>query len=187
MLPPDEWRSVFGTLAHNRAFTVQEVREYAGYSGGMGLRRPSGSAESIVRGMVRDGLLKSTSRGRYAPTAAGWEWIETGKTSRKILQIQRVGGAQAEQAKSQGLTKVNEATARRLWDADVPFFMAGDKVGGHALFGHWNLAAHLNPAEAKQQGATFDVMRNRFVAYLEPQLGRHAAYFVETKLITEDR
>jgi len=79
MLPPDSWRSVFGTLAHNRGFSVKDVREYASFSHGMGIERLPVSTQSLLRSMVREGLLQKTTPGHYYPTERGWKWIEHGE------------------------------------------------------------------------------------------------------------
>jgi len=72
--PADDWRSVFGTLAHNREFTVKDLREYTQFS--TRLSRLPVTVANLIRRMVRGGLLKQTSRGHYAPTPEGWRWIE---------------------------------------------------------------------------------------------------------------
>lgn len=71
-LKSEEVRAVIGTLAHNRSFTIADVREYTAYD------RPeiSRNAGKLVRMLRRNGLLHRAGRGRYYPTSKGWAWIE---------------------------------------------------------------------------------------------------------------
>lgn len=66
-------KSVIGTLAHNRWFSVRELAEYTRWDHPM----ISARATYLVRQLVADGRLARTAkRGYYFPTAKGWDWIE---------------------------------------------------------------------------------------------------------------
>ena len=71
---PEELKSVIGTLAHNRQFTIQDLEQYTQFD------RPhiASRAKSMIGKMVKMGYLERTSRGHYFPTKAGWAWIDGG-------------------------------------------------------------------------------------------------------------
>ena len=99
------------------------------------------------------------------------------------LKLHRVGGAQAEMGKRLGLIKITKASAKELFEHGVPIVMVGSNVNDHHFFGGWNLAYEVDPRRVESQGSTFDVVANSFGAHLEPELGRHTAFFVaKTKL-----
>jgi hypothetical protein len=105
----------------------------------------------------------------------------------KNVVIRRVGGAQAEQARELGLTKVSAATARQLFSADVPFVVVGNKVNASHFFKNWHLAMVVDPKKYKEEaGKTFDQFLNNYMFYLEPELGSQAAFFVEDKYMLPD-
>ncbi len=54
-----------GTLAHNRPFTPRDVTEYTGVDG-----------SAAVKKLRRLQYVTRTDRGRYFPTAKGWDAIE---------------------------------------------------------------------------------------------------------------
>lgn len=53
-----------GTLAHNRDFTPSEYEQY------------TGAPATQVQSLFRRGVLRRTGRGRYYPTARGWNIVE---------------------------------------------------------------------------------------------------------------
>jgi hypothetical protein len=100
------------------------------------------------------------------------------------MKIQRVGGAQAQQAKSLGLAKVTRESARHLYASGVPVVLVGNKVGAHAFFKGWHLAHEVHPKHNREGSPQeFDVIANSFNAYLEPQLGSQPAYFIDEKYL----
>jgi len=70
---PDTWRAIFGTLAHNRSFTREELREYVRFDDPI-----RASAAKALPRLLKLGLIELTTlRGCYYPTSAGWDWIES--------------------------------------------------------------------------------------------------------------
>jgi hypothetical protein len=70
---PDEWRGIFGTLAHNRSFTANELQEYV-FLDPEPNRRSAGGA---LKKLVAMGLIKAVERTKsFVPTSEGWNWIE---------------------------------------------------------------------------------------------------------------
>ena len=94
------------------------------------------------------------------------------------VKLHRVGGAQAEGAKRLGLIKVTRASAKELFDYGVPVIMVGSNVNDYHFFDNWHLAYEVDPRRVESQGSSFDVVANSFGAHLEPELGRHTAFFV---------
>jgi len=64
---------VIGTLAHNRAFTTSEVREYSARGGGGSIGCDAGAA---LRTLTRRGFIRRVEGRKLYPTAKGWRWIE---------------------------------------------------------------------------------------------------------------
>src|SRR5208282_1266846 len=78
---PDDLRSVLGSLAHNRGFSSKELGEYIRFRGpsmGISLSFEGWSSASLIRHLVAEGLIQSTTKGHYYPTEKGWRWIEGG-------------------------------------------------------------------------------------------------------------
>jgi len=67
-----ELRVVLGTLAHNRRFTIRDVRDYTQ------LERPliARHAKPLIASLVATGYLQRLPDGQYFPTKKGWAWIE---------------------------------------------------------------------------------------------------------------
>jgi len=133
--------------------------------------------------------------GGWAPgVAGGWEQCDpktipkganmvkgTAKQGGIIAsKIKRVGGAQAEMARSLGLIKIDRPSAKLLYNAGVPLVMVGSNVNSFHFFGGWGLAHHVNTAKASQE-KSFDSYANSFGFYLEPELGRGVSFFVASK------
>lgn len=97
-------------------------------------------------------------------------------------QVKRVRGTQAEMARSLGLVKITESSARDLFDLGVPLVLAPSKVNGYHFFGGWGLASHVNSQAVLADGGTFDGLRNRFNAYADSETG-NAAWFVNQKYV----
>ena len=97
------------------------------------------------------------------------------------LKIRRVGGAQAEMAKSLGLTKVTRDSAKSLWDSGQEVCMVGNKVNSHHFFGGWHLAYCADPSG--RSASDFNRLANSFGAHLEAELGNRVAFFVKTTAI----
>ena len=76
------------------------------------------------------------------------------------LKIRRVGGAQAEMAKSLGLTKVTRDSAKSLWDSGQEVCMVGNKVNSHHFFGGWRLAYCADPSG--RSASDFNRLANSF-------------------------
>jgi len=96
-----------------------------------------------------------------------------------VSGVRRVGGAQAEGARSLGLVKIDRPSAKRLWAKGTPIVIVGSNVGPFHFFGGWHLAHTVDPSDPRYEGTTFDVYANQFGSYLEPELGRHPAFFVK--------
>lgn len=70
---PEQWRAIFGTLAHNRSFTAREVAEYVHRDPDPARRK----AATALPQLIKLGFVKATREPHhYFPTKKGWEWIE---------------------------------------------------------------------------------------------------------------
>lgn len=92
------------------------------------------------------------------------------------LTVKKVGGAQAEQARGIGLVKIDKASAERLYNHGADIVIVGDKVGAHAFFKGWAVAFKFS--NKGRSPGDFARTVNSFGAHLEPELGRHPAFFV---------
>jgi hypothetical protein len=102
------------------------------------------------------------------------------ESSRFRVEIRRVGGAQAEEAKRHlGLIKVDTNSAERLFNAGIPFVVAPSKVNSFHFFGGWSLAMRVDPKRYKNEGWTFQQLLNDWSYYNEHSETGKAAFFVE--------
>lgn len=92
------------------------------------------------------------------------------------MTIKKVGGAQAESARGIGLIKIDKASAERLYNHGADIVIVGDKVGAHAFFKGWAVAFTFS--NKGRSAGDFARTVNSFGAHLEPELGRHPAFFV---------
>jgi hypothetical protein len=100
-----------------------------------------------------------------------------------MLELRRVGGAQAEGAKSLGLVKIIRASAKYLFNMGVPLVIVGNKVGAHAFFKNWHLAFNLDSQRYLDEGVSFESMVNNWSHYNEnPETGTIAFFVAETEL-----
>lgn len=97
------------------------------------------------------------------------------------VNIRRVGGAQAEEAKRLGLIKVDTNSAERLFNAGIPFVIVPSKVNSYHFFGGWRLAMHVDPERYKSEDWTFKQMLNNWSYYNENPENGKAAFFVDPK------
>jgi hypothetical protein len=67
----EELRPVVGTLSHNRQFEPREMWDYLQYRRGF----EAVTQSSVMRLLTKKGYIERTGRGLYAPTTAGWVWI----------------------------------------------------------------------------------------------------------------
>jgi len=69
-----------GTIAHNRRFSEADLRESLDKGWPMGMRKPGGSARTILRLLVKRGVVarvpKDHGPAGYFPTRHGWDVIE---------------------------------------------------------------------------------------------------------------
>jgi hypothetical protein len=101
------------------------------------------------------------------------------------VKIRRVGGAQAEMAlKDLGLIKVDAASAERLFNADVKFFITNTNVNSYHFFKGWHLASEIDPAKYKGENWTFKQMVNNWSYYNENAEMGKAAFFVSKGLVS---
>ena len=100
-------------------------------------------------------------------------------------QVKKVGGAQAEGARRLGLIKIAESSARNLFDLGIPLTVVGNNVNDFHFFGGWHLAYPLDSQRYNEDGVSFDRFLNQYLAYLEPELGRSAAFFVDQKYVSD--
>lgn len=101
------------------------------------------------------------------------------------MKIRRVGGAQAEMARQDlGLIKVDAASAERLFNADVKFFITNTNVNSHHFFKGWHLAVEIDSAKYKGENWTFPKMLNNWRYYNENAEMGKAAFFVKKDLVT---
>lgn len=95
-------------------------------------------------------------------------------TIEKTGPLKLVGGAQADGARSLGLTKISEESARRAWNAGLPIIFVGNKVNDFHFFKGWGLAQIHQPGP----DSDFDTILNAINFYLEPELGNRVSTFM---------
>lgn len=65
---PDRIRMAVATLSYNRAFKARDLAEYTGTS--------SAFAQSVIRKLSKNKMLRKVEGGQWYPTSKGWDWIE---------------------------------------------------------------------------------------------------------------
>jgi len=109
----------------------------------------------------------------------------------KIPKIRRVGGAQADQALKNNLVKVTKESAEEMWERGYNVMIVGSNVSPFHFFGGWNLAQRMPKLERAELDmpessiSRFDRIVNYFNSHLEPELGRHPAFFVNKYELAE--
>ena len=131
----------------------------------------SASLETI-RALIQQAItLAARGERSTAMSAALWD-----ATVERTGPLRLVRGAQADMARQRGLTKINRDSAARVWAAGIPMVIVGSDVNDHHFFSGWSLATV--PSAEALESQTFQQGVNAFEFYLEPELGRHASFFV---------
>lgn len=83
------------------------------------------------------------------------------------------------------LRKINKRIARRMFDENKPFVIVGDNVNEFHILSGWHLGCTIDPSRYKEHsdnvwstGSAFDDMVADFEFYLERELGRRSAFYV---------
>ncbi len=79
------------------------------------------------------------------------------------------------------LIKIRKDKARKLFAENKRLIIVGDNVNEFNILGGWHCGCEIDPQGYASPEWTFDNMVANFEFYLERELGRRAAYYVEAK------
>jgi hypothetical protein len=82
------------------------------------------------------------------------------------------------------LIKINKVKARKLYSEGKEIILCGDRVSSFHILGGWSLGCPIkfsdeNPYMDKSASDSFDDRVNGFEFYLESELGRRSAYYIQ--------
>lgn len=77
--------------------------------------------------------------------------------------------------------RINKTVARKLYNEGKTIIIVGDNVNDYHFFDGWHLASQMNKGDVEYSPSVseFDARVNNFEFYLEPELGRRAAFFID--------
>lgn len=77
------------------------------------------------------------------------------------------------------LRKINKRKTRELFAQNKPFIIVGDNVNEYHIISGWHCGLRIDPKHYVPSEWTFEDMVNNFQFYLERELGRRAAFYIE--------
>lgn len=73
--------------------------------------------------------------------------------------------------------RIDKREARKRFNRGEVIIVVGDNVNDYHFFSGWHLAQRIEKTEDRND---FDSWINNFEFYLEPELGKRAAFFTDT-------
>lgn len=77
------------------------------------------------------------------------------------------------------LIKINKVKARKLYSEGKEIILCGDRVNSFHILGGWCLGCPITKDEDQGSGGNFDLRVSNFEFYLESELGRRSAYYIQ--------